>query len=159
MEFEQIYNTYFDSVEHYLLALCKDAALAEELTAQTFFNVLNNIHTFRGQCDIRTWLFAVAKNCYLSYLRKEKRHVDIDAIPVADDSASLEQRLSDSQTAMQIHRILHALSEPYKEVFSLRVFGQLSFKEIGALFGKSQNWACVTYHRARQKIMSEMEES
>ena len=159
MDFELVYNTYFDSVERFLLALCKDATLAEELTAETFFKALHNIHTFRGQCDIRTWLFAVAKNCYLSHIRKSKAHIDIDTLPIADDSASPEQRLSDTQTAMQIHRILHTLSEPYKEVFSLRVFGQLSFKEIGDIFGKSQNWACVTYHRARQKIIAEMEES
>ena len=59
---------------------------------------------------------------------------------------------------MTIHRVLHTLKEPYKEVFSLRVFGQLSFGDIGSLFGRTANWACVTYHRACQKIQAEMED-
>jgi RNA polymerase sigma-70 factor (ECF subfamily) len=70
----------------------------------------------------------------------------------------VEERIEDKEQAMAIHRILHDLPEPYKEVFSLRVFGQLSFGDIGSLFGKTQNWACVTYHRARQKIREKMEE-
>lgn len=159
MTFEEIYRTYFQDVEHYLLALSKDPHMAEEVTAQTFFLALKSLPKFRSQCDIRTWLFAIAKNCYLSHFRHQKPTVPLETLELSDYSVSIEESLEDRETAMLIHQALHDLPEPYKEVFSLRIFGQLSFDNIGSLFGKTQNWACVTYHRARQKIRDKMEVS
>ncbi len=158
-EFETIYRRYFTDVELYLRVICRDETLAEELTEQVFFQALKALPKFRGDCDIRTWLCAMARNCYLSYLRKTRPEEDISQIQIPDPKQAVEEQIADKQQAMEIHRVLHALPEPYKEVFSLRVFGQLSFGDIGSLFGKTANWACVTYHRARQKIRQEMEES
>ncbi len=157
-DFEQIYRDYFREVELYLRAICKDPLLAEELTEQVFFQALKTLKTFRGDCDIRTWLCAIGRNCYLSHLRKSRPAEDIDQIQVPDPRKTLEDRLVDKTQALAIHRVLHDLPEPYKEVFSLRVFGQLSFGDIGGIFGRTANWACVTYHRARQKIQEQMEE-
>lgn len=157
-EFEAIYRAYFTEVELYLRSLCRDEVLAEELTEQVFFQALKALPKFRGDCDVRTWLCAMGKNCYLSHLRKQRPVESIDEIQIPDPARTVEERLADSDQAMDIHRLLHELPEPYKEVFSLRVFGQLSFENIGRLFGRSANWACVTYHRARQKIRDEMEE-
>ena len=157
-EFESIYRDYFRDVELYLRAVCKDELLAEELTEQVFFQALKALPTFRGACDIRTWHCAMGRNCYLSHLRKAKQTEDIDELQIPDPRKSIEDCIADKQQAMIIHRVLHDLPEPYKEVFSLRVFGQLSFQDIGGLFGRTANWACVTYHRARQKILDEMEE-
>lgn len=158
-EFESIYRDYFRDVELYLRAVCKDETLAEELTEQVFFQALKALPTFRGDCDIRTWLCAMGRNAYLSHLRKAKQTEDIEELQIPDPRKSIEDCIADRQQAMAIHRVLHDLPEPYKEVFSLRVFGQLSFQDIGGLFGRTANWACVTYHRARQKILDEMEES
>ena len=157
-EFETIYREYFRDVELYLRAVCKDELLAEELTEQVFFQALKALPKFRGDCDIRTWLCAMGRNCYLTHLRKAKPAGDIDELQIPDPRKSIEECISDKQQALLIHRVLHDLPEPYKEVFSLRVFGQLSFADIGGLFGRTANWACVTYHRARQKILNEMEE-
>ena len=157
-EFERIYRVYFTDVELYLRTITRDEALAEELTAQVFFRAMKALPKFRGECDIGTWLCALGKNCYLSYLRKAGKTVDLDAISIPDPGQSIEERIGDRQQAMTIHRVLHTLAEPYKEVFSLRVFGQLSFQDIGSLFGRTANWACVTYHRARQKIRDQLEE-
>ena len=157
-EFESIYRRYFTDVELYLRAICHDEHLAEELTEQVFFQAMKALPKFRGECDIRTWLCAMARNCYLSHLRKTKSTEDISDIQIPDPKQAVEELVADKQQAMQIHRILHDLPEPYKEVFSLRVFGQLSFQDIGSLFGRTANWACVTYHRARQKIRDKMEE-
>ncbi len=156
-DFEVVYTTYFRDVELYLLALCKRADLAEELAAQTFFKALDALPSFRRQCDIRSWLCTIARNQYLSYLRKHKPSVPIEDISISDPSANVEEKFCDKAQAMAVHKALHNLSEPYKEVFSLRVFGQLSFQDIGGLFGKTANWACVTYHRAKQKIIDAME--
>ena len=158
-DFETIYRTYFTDVELYLRAICHDDLLAEELTEQVFFQALKALPQFRGDSDIRTWLCAMGRNCYLSHLRKAKPSEPIDELQIPDPKQSVEEQMLDRDQAMVIHRVLHALPEPYKEVFSLRVFGQLSFADIGSLFGRTANWACVTYHRARQKIRNEMEES
>lgn len=157
-EFETIYRRYFTDVELYLRAITKDVSLAEELTEQVFFQALKALPKFRGDCDIRTWLCAMGRNCYLSHLRKSKPTQDISELQIPDPRKSIEERVEDTHQAMEIHKLLHNLPEPYKEVFSLRVFGQLSFADIGGLFGKTANWACVTYHRARGKILEQMEE-
>lgn len=157
-EFESIYRRYFADVELYLRAICHEEHLVEELTEQVFFQALKALPKFRGDCDIRTWLCAMARNCYLSHLRKTKPTEDIDQLQIPDPRQSVEEKIEDRQQAMVIHRILHDMPEPYKEVFSLRVFDQLSFEDIGSLFGRTANWACVTYHRARQKIREKMEE-
>ena len=123
-----------------------------------FFQALKALPNFRGDCDIRTWLCAMGRNCYLSHLRKTRPTDSIEELQIPDPKQAVEEKIMDRQQAMAVHRVLHDLPEPYKEVFSLRVFGQLSFENIGSLFGRTANWACVTYHRARQKIRSKMEE-
>ena len=155
--FEEIYRAHFETVQLYLLALCKDPALAEELTADVFFRALKALPKFRGDCDIQTWLCSMGRNAWISHLRKAKRNVSLEEAAVQDLTVSIEDQVADKQLAIQVHRLLHDLSEPYKEVFSLRVLGQLSFQDIGALFGRSANWACVTYHRARKCIQQMME--
>ena len=157
-DFETIYREYFRDVELYILAICKEEHLAEELTEQVFFQALRALPGFRGDCDVRTWLCAMGRNVYLSHLRKSGNVEPLEELQIPDPSQNIEEQIADREQAMIIHRHLHNLPEPYKEVFSLRVFGQLSFQDIGGLFGRTANWACVTYHRARQKIRSKMEE-
>lgn len=161
MEFEQIYHTYFKSVYLYVMRLCGNEHIAEEITSETFFKAINSIDRFHGDCDMRVWLCQIAKNTYYSYLKKNKRVSSIDEpdlknIAAADDF--IETQIGEQEDARQIRKILHDTSEPYKEVFMWRVFGELSFKEIGDLYRKSDNWACVTYHRAKKMIQRRLEE-
>ena len=155
-DFEEIYELYFRDVYRYALSLTGDPSLAEEITQETFFKALRSIDQFDGKCRLYVWLCQIAKNTYFSLREKHKRRT---SIPAETDSGepSPEDGLLRTESAFEIHRILHALAEPYKEVFSLRVLGELSFKQIGLLFGKSESWARVTYHRARLKIKEEME--
>lgn len=157
MEFDEIYTTYFGDVYLYIRKLSNSEHIAEEITSDTFFKAMNSIDGFRGDCDIRVWLCQIAKNCYYSYLKKTGRVDSIENLEIAEPSISIEERLSQQDTAKQIQSILHKIPEPYKEVFMWRVFAELSFKQIGQIFGKSENWACVTYHRARNKIKEKLE--
>lgn len=157
-EFEDTYNLYFKDVYLYIYSLSGDKHIAEDITSETFMKAIQSIDRFKGNCDIRVWLCQIAKNSYFSYLRKIKKFVDIEALPEKADDQDVEQIISSSETSMKIHEVLHNIGEPYKEVFSLRVFGELSVKQIAYLFGKSENWACVTYHRARKKIKERMED-
>ena len=157
MEFEQIYTTYFRDVYLYICKLSNSEHIAEEITSETFFKAMKSIDRFRGDCDIRVWLCQIAKNCYYSYIKKADRTECIDNVEIAEQGASFEERLFRHDTAKQIQKILHDVPEPYKEVFMWRVYAELSFKQIGQIFGKSENWACVAYHRARNKIKEKLE--
>lgn len=157
-DIEAIYELYFDDVFRFLRALSADEHLAEELTQETFFKALSALPRFRGDCDVRVWLCQIARNSYYSHLKKQEKYSDMPLENHPDTTPGLEHLLVDKELAFAIHRVLHDLDEPYKEVFSLRVFGELSFKKIGILFGKTEHWACVTYHRAKQKIQQRMED-
>ena len=162
MEFEELYNTYFKDVYRYVLRLSGDAHVAEEVTSDTFFKALKAIHKFRGDCDVRVWLFQIAKNCYYSFLKNSGKTENIDTqelLTIADTQMPVEERLARSETAMHLQSLLHLLPEPYKEVFMWRTYAELSFKQIGQMFGKTDNWACVTYHRARTMLKKGLEES
>lgn len=161
-EFEKIYRTYFRDVLLYIRRLSNDDHIAEEITSETFYKAMRSIDSFRGDCDIRVWLFQIAKNCYYTYLKKQRRVDSIEDAILADISPqdeTVEERLLRQDEAMQIQKILHDISDPYKEIFMWRVFAELNYKQIGRLFGKSENWACVTYHRARNMIRERLEDS
>ena len=161
MNIEELYRTYFDIVYRYICSISQDGSLAEEVTQETFFKALKKADQFRGDCDVRVWLCQIAKNTLYDHLKKQKKQVLGDEKLEKAESAGgelLEEKLAQRSQAMEIHKVLHRLSEPYKEVFSLRTFGELTFREIGMLFGKSENWARVTYYRARVKIREELEQ-
>lgn len=161
MEFEQIYNTYFKSVYRYIRKLSGDEHIAEEITSETFLKAMKSIGDFRGECDLRVWICQIAKNTYYSYLKKSNRITSVDETElqsIVDPNALIEEQIGIQDEAQQIRKILHTMPDPYKEVFMWRVFGELSFKEIGNLYNKTDNWACVTYHRARNMIQSRLEE-
>lgn len=157
MEFDELYTTYFRDVYLYIRKLSNSEHIAEEITSDTFFKAMKSIDSFRGDCDIRVWLCQIAKNCYYSYLKKASRANSIENIEIEEPSISLEERISQKDTVKHIQEVLHEISEPYKEVFMWRVYAELSFKQIGQIFNKSENWACVTYHRARNKIKEKLE--
>ena len=147
-DMEEVYRLYFSPVYKYTLALTGDEALAEELTKETFFRSLTAIRDFRGDCQLRVWLCQIARNLYISRCRAEKRF----ALETEMGDGGIEEAFADRDMARRLHIRLHTLEEPYKEVFTLRVFGELPFAEIAQLFGKSESWARVTYFRARQKL-------
>lgn len=152
--FEKMYRTYYMEVYSYVMTIIKDSCQAEEITQEAFFKAMKNKNNYRGDASEITWLCAIAKNLCMDILRKQPRYQTLeDSLP---DSVNIEGMLVDTAVSLQIHQILHHLEEPYKEVFSLRVFGELSFRNIGMLFGKTENWARVTYHRARLKIQEKL---
>ncbi len=151
-DLEQLYTEYYPIVYQFALKLCADSDIAEEITQETMFSAIQHIHTFKGDCKLSTWLCTIAKNLYFAEKKKRNKTVSdypLDAIPFTRD---IDQELSNKETARSIHEILHKLEEPYKEVFWMRTFGDMSFKEIGDIFKKTESWARVTYHRAKIKI-------
>lgn len=154
--FEQIYRAYFTDVYRYCLKLCGNADEAEELTGETFLKALQKLDSYRGECELRVWLCQIAKNRFLSEQRKKKTEPLSDTIESPADSP--ERIAEQKDEAERVSEAVHRLDEPYKEVFLLRVYGEMPFDNIGKLFGKTANWACVTFHRAKAKIKAELEE-
>jgi RNA polymerase sigma factor (sigma-70 family) len=157
MDYEKLYNTYYMQVYSYVMTLIKDSDLAEELTQQVFFKAISTKADFGGRSGELTWLCSIAKNACCDELRR-RRH--FSGLPPGDERPSadqVEKTVMDADTTYRIHVILHHLEEPYKEVFSLRVFGELPFAKIASIFGKTESWARVTYHRARLKIKERMD--
>lgn len=156
-DFQEVYNLYFKDVYKYVLSLSKNQQLAEEITQETFFKALQNIKNFRGECKLYSWLCQIAKNTYYSYLKKAKTQLSFDEqMDFPDLKIDLEQEIYITEQSKKIHFLLHQLTEPYKEVFSLRVFAELPFKQIGELFDKSAGWARVIFFRAKNKILEDL---
>ena len=166
MDIEKLYREYFTPVYRYTLSLVHDPDMAEEITQETFFRALKKINDYRGEASLKVWLCQIARNLSFDSLKRQSKTTaltkhddesDDYELPAGSESDPEEQLLR-KQTAMKIHRILHDLKEPYKEVFQLRTFGDLSFADIGELFGKSESWARVTYYRSRMMIKEELDE-
>jgi len=154
MDIDYVYEKYFTFVYKYLLSITHNVTIAEDLTQETFYKALKHLDTFNGKSKIETWLCQIAKNLYFNQYKKDLREKG----QTLDENASrnMENDLLLKESSFEIHKIVFKLSNPYKEVFSLRTFGELSFSQIGELFEKSESWARVTYHRAKLKIKEEL---
>lgn len=157
MDIRELYETYFSTVYKYIFSISRDVHIAEDVTQETFFKALKYADGFRGDCKLSVWLIQIAKKCYMDELRKRKRTLSAEEIEGTVSSEDLSVSYIEKEKALSVHRKLHQLKEPYKEVVSLRIFGELSFREIGEIFGKSENWARVTYHRGKTRIKEELE--
>lgn len=167
MNFEDVYKRYYRDVYYFLLSMSSNPELSEELTQETFYRALKNIHRFHGECQLQSWLCQIGRNTYLSWVKKQKHHAGsiLESEELHTGGANAEHREDSPEIlcirkdeALSIYRVLHLLQEPYKEVFTLRTLGELSYKEIGEIFGRGEGWARVTYHRAKLKIQEMLRE-
>ncbi len=155
-DFEQIYVEYYKSVYKYLLTITKDNHLAEEITQETFYKALVNIKKYNPDYKMLTWLCTIAKNIYYSTYQKNKRYVTLKDEYVKE--SDIINQLINNEKSEELLKIVHNLEEQYKEVFILRIYGELSFKQIGNIFSKTESWARVTYYRSKLKIKEELDE-
>ena len=153
---EKLYEAHYMRVFSYAMTLSGDRTMAEEITQETFFRAFAKSGEFRKESDEVTWLCAIAKNYFYDERRRQNKTEQIPE-EVPDTGKGIEQAAADRDSSFRIHVALHTLEEPFREIFELRVFGELSFREIGTIFGKTENWARVTYHRARLKLQERME--
>lgn len=157
-ELDEIYRLYAGDVYRFALRLCHDEALAQDIVQDTMLKAVKSIDKFDGKCSLKTYLCTIARNLYFNHLKRaENRNLPLDEAVEAVSGVSVEQQTLDKLQAQQIHKALHRLDEPYKEVFTLRVFAELKYSEIGSLFGKTDSWARVIFFRAKEKILAVME--
>ena len=154
---DKLYKACYMQVYSYVMTLTKNKESAEEITQETFYRAITTDRAFRGESESTTWLCAIAKNIFIDETRKRKRLAGPPEESIPDTGPDFRDAVSDKESSFRIHMILHSMEDPYREVFELRVFGELSFKQIGTIFKKTENWARVTYHRAKLKILERMD--
>lgn len=153
---QDMYNDYAKPVYRYLLGLCGNTHDAEDLTAETFYRALRSIDTYNGECKLQTWLFQIAKHIWYQELDKRKHHkVSIEVAEPIADPATLEESVISKESKMELYHHLQKLDEVTREVIYLRLSGELSFKEIGEVLGKTENWARVTFYRGKERMKAD----
>lgn len=155
-DFEKLFEKNKSFIYKYLIKLCKNSSLAEELTQETFFRAYMNIASLKNEDKASVWLCQIAKNTYFAWYNENKKLLPLDESQILDDSPDVADLFSEKEFSEKALMCLHQLEEPYKEVFMLSVLGDLSLKDISKLFGKSESWARVTYYRAKQKLIERM---
>lgn len=154
-DMEQIYKEYAQTVYRYLLSVTRDAHLSEELTQETFYQAIRSIEKFDDNCKMSTWLCAIAKNVWRTYQRKHPIADEIDEkIPQKNQT---EEIVFANLSKVELFKKLQKMQGDTKDVMYFRLFGELSFKEIGEILGKSENWARVTYYRGKEKLRKELD--
>lgn len=153
-DMDAAYREYAVMVYKFLLSLCYEEELAEELTQETFYQAVRSVDRYDGSCKVSTWLCQIAKHLWYREMERRKRKGTSE---LTADMESLEKFMEEQllvkEEKMELFRKVHVLDEISKEIVLLRVTGAFSFKEIAELFGKNENWARVTYYRAKQKLL------
>lgn len=154
-DFEQIYRANVNIVYRYLFSLTRDPDLAEDLTSQTFLEAIRSIHRYRGESQLSTYLCGIARNL----LRKERekqsrrRECPLEDAKYLPSGETTEETVLAEMNRQEIYRRIRGLPPKLREVVCLRISGELSFKEIGAIMGESETWARVTFYRAKQRLV------
>ena len=152
-DIEKIYKENFETVNKYLFCLTKNWDLAEELTEETFYRAVEKIGKFKGESKISTWLCQIAKNLYYDVLRKNKKIVNTEYnLLELEAEESTEEKVILNDEKITLYKNLQKLDEKTREVIYLKITGELSFKEIGEILNKTENWARVTFYRGKQKL-------
>ena len=152
---EEIYNKYSKTVYKYIFCLSKDKEISEEIVQETFLVAVKDIDKFEGKCKISTWLCQIAKNIWYKNLRKEKRYKKIPIENITEKvlfEENIEDVICQKESKIQLFKKLQKIDEQTRNVIILRIFGDLSYEEIGEIMNKNSSWARVVYFRGKQKL-------
>lgn len=149
-ELAEIYEQNAEQIFKYLMVLCHNPDIAEELTQETFYQAVRSIDNYNGQCKMSVWLCQIAKHTYYKYVDKQVKQPQITNS--LTELPSVEINFIENDNKIALYKMIHLLEEPYKEIILLRILGGLSFKEIGEIHLKTENWARVTFYRAKLKL-------
>ena len=151
---ETIYQEYFETVNKYLFCLTHNNDISEELTQETFYKAVKKINTYKGECKISVWLCQIAKNLWYDKCRKDKKIANMSEEDLLNLQVqeTLEEQIISNEEKMTLYKKMQNLDEKTREVIYLRITGELSFKEIGIILNKTENWARVTFYRGKNKL-------
>jgi RNA polymerase sigma-70 factor (ECF subfamily) len=155
---ETLYKENAKIVYHYLYTNCKDEELAKDLTQETFLRAYESMERFDGSCKISTWLCQIAKHLLYQHWAKAGRQVPTEPEELTQITSAMAKDNPENSAIIRIELIdclkeLQKLPEQMREVVYLRVMSDLSYREIGEIMGKSENWARVNFYRAKELLL------
>ncbi|MDE6639290.1 MAG: sigma-70 family RNA polymerase sigma factor [Acetatifactor sp.] len=150
--YEELYKENAALVYHFLLSKCRNPDVAEDLTQETFLQALKSIDRYNGNCKISVWLCQIAKHLLYQYWEKRKENVPLEDDWMISEEPGVERQVLAREELLDVLGRLHQLPVNMREVVYLRVSGDLSFREIGRIMGKSENWARVNFFRAKELL-------
>ncbi len=153
-DIEKVYEEYFETVYKYLFCLTHNSDLSEELTQETFYRAVQKIGSFKEECKISVWLCQIAKNLWYDEIKKDKKinKANEEELGLITSNENLEDIIISNEEKMELYRKMQKLDELTREVIYLRITGELSFKEIGTILNKTENWARVTFYRGKNRM-------
>ena len=153
-DIEKIYEEYFEIVNKYLFCLTHNNDISEELTQETFYKAVKKIHTYKGECKISVWLCQIAKNLWYDECRKNKKVINTEENDLLNVQAldTIEEQVVANDEKISLYKKMQTLDDKTREVMYLRITGELSFKEIGIILNKTENWARVTFYRGKNQL-------
>lgn len=158
IDMNSVYREYEKLVYRFLYSHTHDAEWSQELMQETFLRAVNSISRYDGTCKLSVWLCQIAKHILYQELRKKKQIETVELVDcLTDDSApNGETSILKQESKIELYREIHLLPEREREVVLYRITGELSFREIGEILGKSENWSRTVFYRAKQKIREEL---
>lgn len=158
IDMDSVYREYEKLVYRFLYSHTHDAEWSQELMQETFLRAINSISRYDGTCKLSVWLCQIAKHILYQELRKKKQMETVELVDyLTDDSApNGETSILKQESKIELYREIHLLPEREREVVLYRITGELSFREIGEILGKSENWSRTVFYRAKQKIREEL---
>lgn len=158
MDMDQIYRTYERMVYQFLYMRTHDAHWSQDLLQETFLRAVTSISRYDGSCKLSVWLCQIARHVLWQELRKRGK---TDFAELADSipdpgNPDAETQVLQSEDRVGLYRAIHRLSEKEREVVLYRITGELSFREIGEILEKSENWARTTFYRAKLRLREEL---
>lgn len=153
-DIEKIYEEYFETVNKYLFCLTHNNDISEELTQETFYKAVKKIDTYKGECKMSVWLCQIAKNLWYDQCRKNKKFVNTEESDLLNVQAlnTLEEQIISNDEKISLYKKMQCLDDKTREVMYLRITGELSFKEIGIILNKTENWARITFYRGKNQL-------
>lgn len=153
---EEIYKKYANLIKNYIFLITGSLELSEEIMQETFVIAIDQLNKFRGDCEISVWLRSIAKKVLY---KKTKRNIPMQTIPIDNldivDSKDIEEEYISNNSKLKLYEALQKLDADTREVMYLKLTGDLTFKEIGKLLHRNENWARVTFFRGKQKLSKE----
>lgn len=159
LDMESIYQEYANLIYRFLYAHTHDSEWAEELMQETFLRAITSISRYDGSCKLSVWLCQIAKHLLWQDIRKKKR---MDMVELGDTLPDIaapdgEAAILRQENKIELYQAIHRLPETERNVVLYRITGELSFREIGVILGKNENWARTVFYRAKLKIRKELE--
>lgn len=156
---EELFSAFHRDVYNYLYSLCRDAALAEDLTGETFLEAVRSFASFRAEADCKTWLFTIARRRWFAWLRRKKRQPQTEALGefLPSGAPGPERQAEAAALAARVRTLLEAEPPRSRKVAFMRLEGY-SFYEIGLACGVSEASARVIDFRAKQRIRAALKE-